>query len=223
MWGRLVHLCVTSDVDKRFFVYGGHNGSPLMWSGLYYPPFFLLYLVSSLSPPPPTSLLLPQLTGTLRHKETIAEDCRNNYILQLEQTNAKRRQHYDSDMPQVFKVWCGIISLWACALWGSTGTSQNTSCAAGDSVLALIPGCPTIQFLIAYKWRVNPRNIYRVNDVNVCLGRQGGGAPDRKNAFHSVLLLNNELQDFSFSSTLVVTTSLKSTLLVGGSSPPLST
>ena len=71
-------------------------------------PFFLVFIVSSpllllLLPLYPISLL-PQLTGTLRHKETVAEDCRNNYILQLEQTNAKRRQHYDSDMPQVFKV-----------------------------------------------------------------------------------------------------------------------
>lgn len=125
------YVCDISDVGKSLFVYGGHNGSPsyavrkmveegrrnlrtvcnlyhFLSPQLYYPLFFLFYLVSSLSPsplpPPSTSLLLPQLTGTLRHKETIAEECRNNYILQLEQTNAKRRQHYDSDMPQVFKV-----------------------------------------------------------------------------------------------------------------------
>jgi len=53
--------------------------------------------------PNSTKAKMDKLTGTLRNKETIAEECRNNYILQLEQTNAKRRQHYDTDMPQVFK------------------------------------------------------------------------------------------------------------------------
>ena len=125
------YVCDISDVGKSLFVYGGHNGSPsyavrkMVEEGrrnlrtvcsLYHflsPPCiallssllsFLLSFITLPLPPPSTSLLLPQLTGTLRHKETIAEECRNNYILQLEQTNAKRRQHYDSDMPQVFKV-----------------------------------------------------------------------------------------------------------------------
>ena len=71
-----------------------------------------------------------------------------------------------------------------------------------------------------------PRSIYHVNDVNVHLGRWGGGAPDHIS--HSVLLMNNELQGFCFtdvwgSSTWIGTASLKSTLSVGGPFPSLST
>ena len=45
-----------------------------------------------------------QLTQILRSKETAAEESKNNYILQLENTNLKRRLHYNSEMPQVFQV-----------------------------------------------------------------------------------------------------------------------
>lgn len=45
-----------------------------------------------------------QLTQILRAKEQAAEESKNNYILQLENTNLKRRLHYNSEMPQVFQV-----------------------------------------------------------------------------------------------------------------------
>lgn len=53
--------------------------------------------------PNSTKAKIDKLTITLRQKESTAEECRNNYILQLEATNADRRQHYMSNMPQVFK------------------------------------------------------------------------------------------------------------------------
>ena len=103
-------------------------------------------------PPPPQLSLIPQLTGTLRTKETIAEECRNNYILQLEQTNAKRRQHYDTDMPQVFQVLtCGrvFICLYSCSCpscWASV------SCMGGFSSVCMLQLSVLLSKCFLYGW-----------------------------------------------------------------------
>ncbi len=53
-----------------------------------------------------------QVTTILRQKESIAEECRNTYILQLEKTNSDRKEHFTSTMPAVFDVGKGS-SVWA--------------------------------------------------------------------------------------------------------------
>ncbi|CAI8014107.1 Formin-binding protein 1-like, partial [Geodia barretti] len=53
--------------------------------------------------PNSTKAKIDKLTQVLRAKEAAAEESKNNYILQLENTNLKRRLHYNSEMPQVFQ------------------------------------------------------------------------------------------------------------------------
>ncbi len=37
------------------------------------------------------------------------EDCKNEYILQLQQTNKDQRDYYSTKLPAVFQVSCGAI------------------------------------------------------------------------------------------------------------------
>lgn len=53
--------------------------------------------------PNSTKAKIDKLTQILRAKEAAAEESKNNYILQLENTNLKRRLHYNSEMPHVFQ------------------------------------------------------------------------------------------------------------------------
>jgi thyroid hormone receptor interactor 10 len=55
------------------------------------------------SDPNSTKAKIDKLTQILRAKEAAAEESKNNYILQLENTNLKRRLHFNSEMPQVFQ------------------------------------------------------------------------------------------------------------------------
>ena len=51
-----------------------------------------------------TKAKMDKLLTILRTKNSHAEDCRNNYLLFLEDTNKKQDQHYTSQMPEVMTV-----------------------------------------------------------------------------------------------------------------------
>ena len=52
--------------------------------------------------PNSTRAKMEKLTQILRGKESAQESAKNAYILQLQETNQKRRLHFESEMPQVF-------------------------------------------------------------------------------------------------------------------------
>eukprot|EP00731_Ephydatia_muelleri_P023768 Em0016g39a len=52
--------------------------------------------------PNSTRAKMEKLTQILRSKESAQEGAKNAYILQLQDTNQKRRLHFESEMPQVF-------------------------------------------------------------------------------------------------------------------------
>ena len=51
-----------------------------------------------------TKAKMDKLVTILRTKTAHAEDCRNNYLLFLEETNKKQDSHYTSQMPEVMTV-----------------------------------------------------------------------------------------------------------------------
>jgi len=51
-----------------------------------------------------TKAKMDKLTGILRNKNNHAEECKNNYLLFLEETNKKQDHHYTSQMPEVMTV-----------------------------------------------------------------------------------------------------------------------
>ena len=51
-----------------------------------------------------TKAKMDKLTGILRNKNNHAEECKNNYLLFLEETNKRQDHHYTSQMPEVMTV-----------------------------------------------------------------------------------------------------------------------
>ena len=51
-----------------------------------------------------TKAKMDKLVTILRTKNNHAEECRNNYLLFLEETNKKQDLHYTSQMPEVMTV-----------------------------------------------------------------------------------------------------------------------
>jgi len=51
-----------------------------------------------------TKAKMDKLVTILRTKTSHAEDCRNNYVLFLEETNKKQDLHYTNQMPEVMTV-----------------------------------------------------------------------------------------------------------------------
>ena len=56
-----------------------------------------------------TKAKMDKLTGILRNKNNHAEECKNNYVLFLEETNKKQDQHYTSQMPEVMTVSVWLV------------------------------------------------------------------------------------------------------------------
>ena len=56
-----------------------------------------------------TKAKMDKLTGILRNKNNHAEECKNNYLLFLEETNKKQDLHYTSQMPEVMTVSGNLV------------------------------------------------------------------------------------------------------------------